>query len=156
MMLSLLSILNSWHMFCRRVWFIFRFLEKMYSFNSWHVFLKSFYAVENIAEQHYRLPNALELINHNGYLYCFCEKYFGPHEEFENALCPLCRMPTLRELIFANEFFGHFARTNLREGENFKDFARTNFREWGHFKYFARIYFCEWSKFLYLKFFFSR
>ena len=36
---------------------------------------------------------------------------------------------TLRELIFANEFFSHFARTNFREGENFKDFARTNFRE---------------------------
>ena len=38
--------------------------------------------------------------------------------------------------IVANEFFGHFTRTNFREGDNFKDFARTNFREGGHFKYF--------------------
>ena len=45
-------------------------LEKMYSFTSIQFFKKSFYAVENTAEQHYRLLNTLESINHNGYLYC--------------------------------------------------------------------------------------
>ena len=64
----------------------------MYSFTSRQFFFKKFYAVENTAEQHYGLLNILELISHNGYLYCFCKKYFGPHKEFGSALCPLCRM----------------------------------------------------------------
>ena len=36
--------------------------------------------------------------------------------------------PTLRELIFAVDFLGHFAGTNFHVGGLNKDFAGTNFR----------------------------
>ena len=66
----------------------------MYSFDSWQSFRKSFYAIENAAELHYRLLNTLNLIVLNGYLYCFCNKYEGPPEEFgSDQFCPLCRAP---------------------------------------------------------------
>ena len=65
----------------------------MYSFDSTQSFRKSFYAIENTADQHHRLLNTLELINHNGYFYCFFKKYFGPQEEFRSALRPLCQIP---------------------------------------------------------------
>ena len=54
----------------------------MYSFDRRQSFRKSFYAIENTVELHYRLLNTLNLIVDNGYLYCFCNKYKGPREEF--------------------------------------------------------------------------
>ena len=66
----------------------------MYSFDSRQTFRKSFYAIENTAELHYRLLNASDFTVHNGYLYCFCNKYEGPPEEFgSDQFCPLCRVP---------------------------------------------------------------
>ena len=66
----------------------------MYSFECRQSFRKSFYAIENTAELHYRLLNASDFTVHNGYLYCFCNKYEGPPEEFgSDQFCPLCRIP---------------------------------------------------------------
>ena len=67
----------------------------MYSFDSMLSFRKSFYAIENAAELHYRLLNTLNLIIHNAYLYCFCNKNGGPREEFgSDQFCPLRKIPT--------------------------------------------------------------
>ena len=49
----------------------------------------------------------------------------------------------MRELIFANFFFGHFAVINFRELGFAEDFAGINFLELSLTKDFAGIDFCE-------------
>ena len=71
----------------------------MYSFTTRDLIKKSSYQVENTAEQHYRLLNTLKLIDHDGYLYCFCQKYFGPQEEFGSAPCHLCLISNFLTII---------------------------------------------------------
>ena len=44
------------------------------------------------------------LITHNGWFYCFCEKYHGRELDYNQGrrLCPLCQMP-----IYLNNFEGY-------------------------------------------------
>ena len=55
----------------------------MYSFTARDLFKESVYEVENTAEQHYRLLNTLKLIDHDGYLYCFCKKFLVHRKSLE-------------------------------------------------------------------------
>lgn len=58
-------------------------------------FEKKLYHYENMEELHYILLNIMLLIIHNGWFYCFCNKYQGCELNYNcgQRLCPFCRIP---------------------------------------------------------------
>ena len=56
-------------------------------------FRNAFFSFENCKELHYQLPNILNLIIHQGYLVCFCDKYERPWLFGRKCLCAMCRIP---------------------------------------------------------------
>ena len=58
-------------------------------------FRNAFFEKKNFKEFHYQLLNILNLIIHQDYLVCFCDKYKGPWLFGQKCLCPVSRI--LRE-----------------------------------------------------------
>ena len=59
-------------------------------------FEKEITEFKNCKDLHYFLMNILNLILHNGYFYCFCEKFGGPNTEFSGKkMCALCLIPMI-------------------------------------------------------------
>ena len=58
-------------------------------------FEKKLYGYKLIEDLHYKLLNIMQLIIHNGWFYCFCNKYQGCEFDYNRVrrLCALCRMP---------------------------------------------------------------
>ena len=58
-------------------------------------FEKKLYGYKSIEDLHYKLLNIMQLIIHNGWFYCFCNKYQGCEFDYNRVrrLCALCRMP---------------------------------------------------------------
>ena len=59
-------------------------------------FEKKLFHDENVQELHYKFLNVMLLITHNGFFYCFCDKFHGCELNYnqEQRHCPLCWIPT--------------------------------------------------------------
>ena len=73
-------------------------------------FEKKLYHYESVEDLHYKLLNIMLLIVHNGYHYCFCNKYRGCKLDYNRGrlLCPLCQIP-----VYLNNFEEYLDRAQF-------------------------------------------